>query len=473
MVIDSRLTGIKRQLLAEKLQILSKTAQLELLGPTTTEDEVIALFKTNPYHLILVPWHVYVTWGKMDTFLGSTRTSGAVFAGYMAENVLYPDVEGKKPSSVRATLVDFSTLSSFEILSMIRTLCEGASRTGIRPFLEANTPIYTETWLGNQGMGLRADSVGQLSEIQEHDWQERLNAVRICLTALWSLVYEEGPGKTQVGQPTHSKAPKAYFQVAVDSHFIVMRLCLSMYNWKPGDVVNTFWPRIAEPSSNIHLLTAYSDFVRIMSVANTNDVEIVVGFAKSAPSRKAYRSVRTLITDIVSQDSVIENPSQTSQNPNYRTLPNIVVQMSKQKERSADFQRVRDRALTDSNELVRSLRKEIFEKDQYLKELRMGGVGQISQAPLPEVEALLDAFKERLEQSQFEIDQISEKIKDLQAAHAPEQECLLVKTRMDVLKHNQLKWITQLSEILRFYRNQVPLATRSAGSPRSKKAQRS
>jgi len=85
MIIDGRLSSSKRQLLAERLHILSRAAQLEFLSTDTSEEGLIETLKDKQYHLVLAPWYLYFEWGKIDAFLGTTRTHGCVFGGYFAE----------------------------------------------------------------------------------------------------------------------------------------------------------------------------------------------------------------------------------------------------------------------------------------------------------------------------------------------------------------------------------------------------
>ena len=142
-------------------------------------------------------------------------------------------------------------------------------------------------------------------------WAKRSGSMRICLNALWSLIYEEGPGKAEVtAAPTSS--PKAYFQVACDREMAVLRLCFQMPSWTPRTALANFWPGALSPTSPAQLLLRYADFVRVHTYSNTPEVEIVAGLlsALPVPNRRTAR-VHTF-GPTLGRKSLCRNPLRSS-----------------------------------------------------------------------------------------------------------------------------------------------------------------
>ena len=111
---------------------------------------------------------------------------------------------------LRQIILDFAHLNPHELLILVRSLVDENSRSGLKPLLEPNTTIYCESWYGGQGQGNRIDHVLGLYEVSRSTWLKRSSAIRIVLSALWSLVYEEStpnPARSKRQKPTFNSEP--------------------------------------------------------------------------------------------------------------------------------------------------------------------------------------------------------------------------------------------------------------------------
>jgi hypothetical protein len=318
------------------------------------------------------------------------------------------------------------------------------------------------------------DQVLALAEISKSDWIARATSVRIALSALWSLVYEEGPGKSEFAQTITGSSPKAYFQVAADKNALLLRLCYTMSSWSPKDTLAHFWPDAKALASPAQLLLRYCDFTRVHIVSETNDVEIVAGFLASKPSEKTPNEVRTFWVEPLAPNLISEIPfeapgpdapqlkplSATAGISPQKAARNLETEFgsSPSQSQSEDTDDTipagdptnppahsKDRFLIRAAKKIQELKALLLDRDQTIRELRSGGVGTSKPLPPPDAEALLEAFQGKYFEAKYQIRQIELKIVEMETQGATPAEVQALKMRMAELAAREREWIKTLA----------------------------
>ncbi len=454
-VVDERLSREKAQIITRHVNAMRQFAQIDVLNGGMTEEQMVKKLEEKEYRLVLVPWYRYLAWSKVEAFYGLTRTTGPTFAGYFSDQVL-PYELGDQADHLRAILIDFANLTAAESSNFVYALMQESTRSGVRPLLENDTPVYCETWYQGQGLGLRLDAVVGLPEIAKTDWAKRGNAIRMCMTALWTLVYDEGPGKGELSAAISSKSAKAYFTVAADKSCLTLRLCYSMTSWTPKDALAYFWPDAKRPMSAAQVLLRFADAVRVHTVADTTDVEVVAVLFPSAPSQTSHLNFHTLWVEPIAAHTFIEVPFEgpSSKSPWLHALPNVPVSEAKQQQQSAQNQggQAKDRFIFDAALKIREMKKELSEKDDMIRELRSGGVGTSQPLPPPDGEALLEGFQERYFELKFQIRQLEVQIAQAEQRRATPQELEALRLKINALIQREQAWIKRLAATIEKFR---------------------
>lgn len=444
---DSRLSREKSALLMRIFHGFKGFTNVKLLPPHIDQEQLLEELALIPdVKLILAPWYLYLIWSKVEALYGLTRTSGPTFAGYFTEELRAEDLGGEV-DHIRAILLDFSSMDAREIRTMVHSLVADTRRAGIRPLLaSASTPVYCESWYGGMGLGSRMDQVCSIPEFTQYEWNSRAKSLRLCLSAFWSLVYEIGPGKTAVSQPTPgagARSPRAYFQFAADVNLCVMRLMFCMPSWSPKDALSTFWPGASLPAGAPELLLRYSDFLRVHSIAETHDLEIVAGFLRSAPSERQPNCLHTLWIEPIAAALVSEVPFEVPgpHSPHLRVLP-------PQGRGGAD-----GTVPESAEQQIRELRELVAKRDELIAELRSGGVGTANPLPPPDAEAFLDAFQEKYLQARQQISEFEARVREIERdGDGVPGEVVKLRGEMRELATREEDWIRKLSSFIDIYR---------------------
>lgn len=448
-IVDERISRDRTQILARVITALRTEAQVEVLSSGgTTEDDFLKRLKTQKYNLVLAPWYLYLKWSRVEAALGSRRSSGTAFAGYYAD-LTTPAEIGPCPGGLRQILLDFVHLQPAEALLLIRALALETHRSGIRPLLAPGTRIYCENWWRNQGAGPRLDAVTGLAELGQHEWRKRAGSIRVALLALWSLIFEEGPGKNDAPAGPAPKAPRAHFQIGVDAQCLALRLCYAQPGSSSREDVAEFWPDDTRPSAASQLLLRHADFVRIHHVADRPEIEIVAGFLASAPSEKAPKYCRTLWIDPIGpqlvHEAFQEAPGPAA--PHLRLLP--VASLGEQRPKPVDSDsKNKDRFMFEAAVKIREFKKALEEKEEQIRELRSGGVGTAPPLPPPETEDLLEAFQERYFDAKFQIRQLELKVADAEKNGASPQELAALQQKIAALANREKAWIKKIAQTI-------------------------
>lgn len=450
-VPDDRLSRERLGILNRAVTGLRSWAKVDTFPATITEDELLAKLELGKYQLVLVPWYRYMAWTRVEAFYGLTRTSGPTFAGYFCE-ALQPYEIGQQAEHLRSLIFDFCYLQTSEIVHLVRTVLTDSTRTGILPHVDARTSVYCENWHSRLGQGTRADTLLGLPEIEKFAWQKRATALRICLQSFWSLVYDEGPGKSE-SSPIGGIAerPKAYFQVAIDSRCLVMRLFYNMQHWTPKNTLSTFWPNAENPISPAQLLLRYADFVKVHTLIDSNDVEIVVGFYPSAPSEKAFGKVHSLWVEPVTSQSISELPY-LMPSPDHPQLKIFPTKLASTPTSIAHAPAAQERTLGgDASAKLRLLVQALKEKDETIKELKSGGV--TTRAPsASEPELLLKGFQDQYIATRKQIVTLEAQIEALAQTPNARAEREAVNQQLTSLIEREKLWIQQLMAVIEAYK---------------------
>ncbi len=457
MILDDRISREKGALLTRAVNSLRQFAEVQLLAASTSEDALLKKLEAEPFQLILAPWYRYLAWTRVEAFYGLTRTSGPTFAGYHCEP-LAPYEIGGQADHLRAILLDFGHISSHEIQMLIRSLIQDSRRAGLQPLLRAGTPIYCEHWYSGRGLGSRIDSILGLSEIANSDWKKRSNALRICISALWSLIYEEGPGKAELN--AISKAPRAGFQLGVDAGCLALRLSYCMPQWSPKDTLGVFWPDVTRPSAPSQLLLKFADFVRVHTIPDVSVIEVVVGFLNSSPSERAHGNIHSLWVEPITANLMIEGPfdmpGATAPHLKLLPVPELPTSRARAEEPSEAAERAKDRYVADAAVTIRELKAALADKDRMIRELRSGGVGTAPPLPPPDAESLLEAFQERYFEARYQIREFEVQIAELEARGATAQDIEALKKKMEYLASRENNWIRKIAKTIEAYRKARP-----------------
>ena len=415
-VADERLSREKNSLLTRRLALIKQFADVQILPGSTTEDEMLLRLKEQTSQLVLAPWYRYLAWSRVEAYYGLTRTSGPTFAGYFCDPLL-PHEIGETADHLRAILLDFSSPQAADIVKLVSALLVDRRRTGLMPLVEGRTTIYYENWYSGQGLGLRMDAVMGLPEVSLGPFASRGNAIRLCLGALWSLVYDTGPGKGDFSRSIGTSMPKAYFQVAADRRMLFLRLIYSVSGWSPKDVLAAFWPRGKRPVSPAQVLHGAAETLRVHWIAESSDLEITVGFNAALDAEAPMENLRTLWIEPVTTNIISEVPFETN-GPNAAVLRPLPVpgqpSPSTGSARTGSVtglsEEHQERLLIEAAGKIRDLKKQVAMRDDQLRELRTGGVGTAPQLPPPDVEALIDAFKARIADADHELRQLEQRL---------------------------------------------------------------
>ncbi len=435
--------------LARGVSILrGSNCAVEVLSGEMTEERVIARLAQargnpdkQPLQLVLVPWHKYFLWNKLEGYLGLTRNHGPTVAGYLAEKTAWKDLPASR-SIPRVVLLDLSQLDPQEWARVVRAAGVESSKSGINGLLSSPPSSYAETWLNGTLLGPRIDGLAILPEVRESpEWVKRLPTARILLSSLWSMIFDEGSGKSDFNLPP--KIPKAFFQTGIDPRAWVFRLCFSGQNLGQAEILRRFWPQASEPTALPQLLIRYSDLLRVHWAPENNAVEITCALFQSAPSVQHPQAVRTLWIDPA--QSIPTNDPLAKPFPLGGAAP-VAVRPTGPDERSS-------KALNDAALKLREMTQNIRERDEIIKELRAGGVGSAAPLPPPDTEALLETFQFRFAEAEDELRRLESAVQGADPADLKGPRLAVLQKRISVLTEMEKNWIRSIATTLERYKS--------------------
>ncbi|MEK6704152.1 MAG: hypothetical protein AABZ06_00015 [Bdellovibrionota bacterium] len=453
-ILDDRLPKQKSAVLMSHVNAIRQLGEVQLFKCEKTESDLINIFTENQFHLILAPWHKYLTWSRLEALYGLNRTSGPTFAGYHCELISL----NEQPPYLRTILLDFSAPSTSETVLTVRSLINDISRSGIKSLLSHSTTIYQDTWAGPQSLGNKLDSVMRIPEITNYHWTRRSTALRICICALWSLVYEEGPGKTE---RENSGIPRADFQIAADTNCLIMRICYYMPSWSPKAALQEFWPDGGRPAAPSQLLARYSDFLRVHTIVEAGDVEITAALFRSGMSEKKPGHIHTLWVEPISARIVRELPfSNPLKDPAMKPLITNTAQENAIPQAAGDSRLAKHsendeekyQLIQEAAEKVRALKNLLNDRENKIMEMRSGGISTAKLPPPPGPENLVEALREHLVESILKIKQFEQELTSLEANGAAKNEIESLHVKITNQTKKEQVWIDKLERVIGAYR---------------------
>jgi hypothetical protein len=475
-IMDYQISRERAGLLSRTVHGLRRYFEVDLIqNAELKEGELLNRLELGQFQLVLAPLNIYLNWTKVEGFFGINRTSGPTFAGYLAEPMALSDLPGPD-SQLRRIILDLVHLEAGEITTLIHSLVYDTRRTGLSPLLEPKVPIFFENWYGRQDHGKRIEHFLEQPEIKESPWNRRSSAIRILMNALWSLIYEEGPGKRESGAlNVTNQAPTAYFQAGVDPHIIALRLYYRSYpRSSPKEIIRQFWPDSSTPTRAPQLLFSYSDFLRVNIFMETGDIEIVLGLLRSGPSEKSHNQARTIWIDPVSPKLLLEKPFEVPPaNSRYKSLPDIASIGGSDK---SQMERLQREVVVDATAKFEALKRKAAEKTKsesvsgsHALDSSVGRhtpnklPGKLSgKPPGPDPESLLEAFQQRYFEARQQIRQFEIQIANIEKKGAKSQELKTLQLKMDALLNRQKHCIKRLMEMLESYNKET---LRKKGGP--------
>lgn len=450
VIPDDRLSRERSHLFMRQLHSLRRLGSVEILRDCQKQEAVLERLERYPgCPLLLAPWHQYLTWNRVEAKFGITRLKGPTFAGYFGEPISIQEFENTSSGFTRSLLVDFVDLRPGELQSVLKSLIHDNLRTGIRPWLESRTPSYMETWYSGHGLGFRMDQCLKLPGAAPWD-DERGTAIRMAITALWALIYEEGPGKSELLNTVHAKIPKASFQVGCDEKAFVMRLGYRQRGHSPAEMVHVFRPDSTQPSHPAQLLMRYADFVRVQMIPDTGETEVTVVFFPSAPAERSPHLVRShwvapVASSLMTEKFLGEAPEN---DPLLLALPSAPSLLAPNTGAHAMDRQSFDRRVFESAITIRDLRRQLAEREAEVAELRAGGVGSNHEEfDPPEAEELIDALKDRIEANKMLITGLLAEMEELQLHEPDSYRVMGLKRRLNEQKRREQRWFTELARI--------------------------
>jgi hypothetical protein len=444
-VTDPCLSREKTQIALRALNSLRNFAEVRYYPGTLTEVELAERVKRETLDLLMVPWHAYLHYQKLEAQFGLTRTHGPTMVGYFAEDVATAELQ-EEDHHFRAILVDLNRLATGEASNILRSLLRDSTRWGLRALVQPSTNLHFETWTAQVGLGFRIDTILGLNEIANSHWNKRANTMRVLVSALWSLIFDNGPGKADRGRSGADRTSRAYFEVGVDAHCLGLRLCYAEPGWKVKDVLHQFWPGALTPSAAGQILFQYSDMLRVHVDPDSSELEVVCALFPSGPAERATDLLRTLWIEPLSNMTRLERFSESPETQEEYHKPLVT----------------HHALIGNAAEKIDELRKQIEEKDQEIDELRSKGNATENVFIYPsglDGSQLIDLVNRRLAEIKAKMKGINSQFQALRQDRTDDlKEAGRMLKEMNELQAQQKGWIARLGEIVDKHREQSAAA---------------
>ncbi len=466
-LMDDRLTRERMHQLVRTLGIVKQTTQFQLWADLT-EAQLLKKVETEKPNLLLLPWHKYLPWSKVDPFFGSNRVGGTLVSGYFAEPVKWEEL-GTEPGRGRMALLDLAHPTPQEAVQIVTMMADEARRGGLQSWIETGA-AYSDLWWAGSPLGTKIDTVLALPQLAQGEWPKRVPAIRLIMNALWSVIFDEGPGKIS---DLNRRAPKAGFQVGINGYTLAMRLGFMMPSWGTNastlkEGLKDLWPDAQQPGRPWQLLHQHADFIRVHSVHETGEIELVVALLASAPSRQSPNRMRTLWADPISVKHIAREPlipkigdapaaaanagapgagaAQAAGGGNPAVQANaILAAVTAERAKFKTF-------LSDTANKMRDLKKAVVDREEVIRELRSGGVGTAPPLPPADGAALLEAFQQRYFEAQFQMRQIQIQIDRAEKEGATPLQIEQMRKKILALSEQEKGWISQIQQTLITYK---------------------
>ncbi len=433
-VTDPSLSREKTQIALRALNALRDFAEIRYYPGTLTEDDLVERIKRETLDLLMVPWHAYLHYQKIEATFGLTRTHGPTMVGYFAEDVSPFELQ-EEDHHFRAILIDLNRLATTDAAHILRSLLRDSTRWGLRPLLQPSTQLHYESWSAQVGMGFRIDTILGLNEITNTHWTKRSNSIRILTSALWSLIFDHGPGKADRGRGGGGdRTSRAYFEVGADSHGLGLRLCYAEPGWKVKDVLHQFWPGALTPSAAGQILFQYSDLLRIHVDPDTSEIEVVCMLFPTGPAEKSSDLMRTLWIEPLSNMTRLERFAESPETEEHYHKPLVT----------------HHALIGNAAEKIDELRKQVETQTKEIDELRSKGTLKENVFIYPsglDGEQLCDLVNRRLTELKSKMKSLQTRYHTLRLDRDDElKEAARIVKDIRELQAQQKSWIVRLTE---------------------------
>lgn len=447
-VTDPSLSREKTQIALRALHALRAEAEIRYIPGNLSEQEILDRISKEPIDLLLVPWHLYMKFSRIEAHFGLTRTQGPTMAGWFAEDFSPYEIE-EEDHHFRTILIDLNRLNTQESVSLLKNLLRDSTRWGIRPHLLPHTPIHFESWSAQMGLGFRLDTVLQLPEFQNSSWNKRASSVRVLISALWSLIFDDGPGKADIQKPHADKRPRGYFEFAADNKSLVLRLCYTEPGWKLKDVLHQFWPVSQGGNSTGQVLFQHADALRVHVDPETNELEVVCILFGSDRIQGCVDIMKTLWIEPLSATTRFERieHDSTLNDPLYKPLI------------------THHDLIGNAAEKIDTLRKKLQEYEEEIQVLRERGGQKENVFIYPAgfgAEQLVDLIGRRFMENKARCKMLQGQLSDLQNARNEDRMYNQYLQEIRELQAQQKTWFTRIEELVARLRQAQEPSTNSA-----------
>ncbi len=453
VVLDERLSRDRLQSVLSKLNGLRHECEVVTLRGDLADEKIVEELEKSDFHLVLAPWYRYFDWKRVEAVYGLSRQGGTIVAGYIGEPVRMNELPHERPDRSRMLIFDFVNLGSNEIRRLAHTLLTEKHRVGLRQLLDPGSIIYTDHWNTRQGFGEKTDVILGLPELTSLDWVGRSTEIQIALMSFHNLIFSEhGPGKGNLTEAITGTRTKAFFQMGCDGGCLALRLAFRSVGWKTKDTIQSFWPSEAQVVRAVPLLSRYTDLLRIHVIAETNMIDVVAAFFRSAPSIKQPGELHNIWIEPVADASVIDRPEEmpSPKVPELRLIPiagsrrAAVVEDDLGNSASAG----RDRLLVKASSQIQDLKQAIVDRDDQIRELKSGGVGTPFKPPVPDSDTFFQGFEELFLKTRHMIRQLEMELRVLEERKATEGEIRGLRERLLPLVDQENRWLRQMQAML-------------------------
>ncbi len=275
-IFDDRLSHDRKVVFSRVITILKAKFNFEILPTTLTEKDLLDHLKTREYSMVLLPWHKYLSWKKVESHFGSLRMQGPAVAGYFADSVL-PFEIAQIPPFNRLLLLDFYRLDQFEIEMILGALSQADKKSGFAGIFPKNTPIYFADWFDHDGTNTRCiDAAMGSTLLASSQWSSRSESIRHAFTSLWSLCFMD-----HRSFQTHT--PRAFLEMGEHQKRLAVKLVFESTELTLKNVMEYLWPNADHRNPSFTELTKHCDFLRVQFFPEQHLLEMTLFFLPEAP----------------------------------------------------------------------------------------------------------------------------------------------------------------------------------------------
>lgn len=449
VVLDERLSRDRALWLTRLVKQVRTFAQAELLRSDTTDEVLRARMDADPTLKLALPWDRLEKSGKLDY--------GNRVAGYTCEPLPRIKLEqslaqGPTRLQTHCAFWDWSPQAKLSSLSapvvQLRLWLHARWASGLRGWLGSAAPIWVEHWGAGQGLGSRLDQISAIPELQAPAWRARLPSLRNALCALWSIVYEQGPGL-----PTSSyrgaAGAVASLQIATTETLLALRLCTHTPQRNGNDALKGYLPGSERASEAKQMLFQFADFARIQWIKDAGGLEItLLLWGDTEPD--SYRA-RAFWLGTLSASQIVEAPfeSPSPEIPQFRVLPppatpGVAATLAAVPTTVGAAARHPE----ESPELIKDLRRQLAQRDALLSELKAGGVGAAKPLPPPDTEALIEAFQTRYFEAKLRIRELEAQLHQIETRGGKTDEIAQLRNRIAAIAAREKLWIQRIGSAI-------------------------